>query len=56
LIKDSSGADQFAVTFREALTLCGADVAKSADRATAREAGIATGEQAHHMTPDPVRA
>jgi predicted PurR-regulated permease PerM len=54
-IKDSSGADQFAVTFREALALCGPDVPKSADRAEAKETGIAAGAQAHHMTPEPVR-
>jgi predicted PurR-regulated permease PerM len=55
-IKDSSGADLFAQTFRDALAQCGADVAKNPQRAQAQQPGIATGEQAHHITVEPARA
>ncbi len=54
-IKDSSGADLFAVTFQEALTLCAANAAKGANQTAPKQAGIVTGEPAHHMTLEPVR-
>jgi len=55
-ILNSSGADLFARTFREALALCGSDVPNSADRTAAKETAIAAGEPAQHLMPEPARA